>query len=339
MAELTLLVPELSRCLQFVGERAMEGEPRRWLGQARPVVHGHRHLSEGLFQLFGYPGADNYPSAAVCCHSLAADGAGDQAWLLLTPARFEADLTRLVVSELPEEALVEQLPEPLIMQLDSLLGEYDLGLVRHGSALLVYGNWLEQVHCSMPAEETLGRNVADALPSSAAPEVQKHFLRLFNEMQMLLHAFFQKPGEPFQGRFNGFWPHGAGCLPSTVPRPEFDQVFSNGSLARALAERAGIGWQTLPDRLGDSGWSAQRNLMVWHSDHSRTPEQRLQLLIRDCLDPLQQHLASGRLTRLTVLAERLGGWVFQPGQRWRFWRRRQSLLAAWQQLQRCANGN
>lgn len=336
MTELTLLVPELSRCLQFVGERTIEGEPRRWLGQARPVVHGHRHLSEGVFRLFGYPSADNYPSGAICCHSLSPDGAGDQAWLLLTPARFEADLTRLVVSELPIET---HLPQALIRQLDSLLAEYDLGLAHHGGALLAYGDWLKQVHYSMPAEETLGRNVAEALPRSDEPEIERRFRKLFNDIQMLLHAFFQNPGEPFHSRFNGFWPHSAGCLPSTVPKPEFDRVLSNWPLARAMAECAGIGWQALPDRLDDCGWAAQRNLMVWHSDDKHTPEHRLQLLIRDCLNPLQQHLASGKLTRLNLLAERLGGWVFQPSQRWLFWRRRKSLLAAWKQLQRCAHGH
>ena len=339
MPELSLLVPELSRCLRFVGERGKQGEVSRWLGQAKPVVLGHRNLSDGLFQLFGYRGADNHPSAAVCCQALSSDAVGNQAWLALTPARFEADLTRLVVSELPDQGLVAHLPPALICQLQSLLAEYDLGLLHKGSALLAYGDWLSQVSYSMPADETLGRNVADAFPVSSEPLVNRRFKRLFNEMQMLLHAFFQKPGEPFQARFNGFWLHGAGRLPTSIPRPAFDQIIADWPLARALAGLASSRWQALPASLDNFRFDANHSLMVWYCDHSSRPEQRLRSLTDDCLQPLRRQLASGRLTRLTVFAERLGGWMLQPSQRWRFWRARQSLVQAWQQLEHHADVN
>ncbi len=182
-----------------------------------------------------------------------------------------------------------------------------------------------------PLSAVVGRNIQSALPRG--PEAP-FWLRLANELQMLLHALsLNREREALDlASLNTLWFWGAGTLPvrSADAENHYDAIATDNALLTGISAWAGISRLALPGSAGELPRSGRTLLF---EEELLLPAQEMDALAwrnslarieRDWLAPLAAALASGGIEslRLSALGEE-AGFELRVGRRdlMKFWRR------------------
>ena len=194
-----------------------------------------------------------------------------------------------------------------------------------------------------PLSAVSGRRIERMLPET---HEAKDLRRLFNEIQMVLHAHVLNQQRESAGRMtiNSLWLWGAGSLPDRVDNP-FNGVWSNHPLARGLALAAGVPAHPVPP--------GAASLL----EHAK-PGPRQFVMLDDLLDPvldenaaayrttvlelekrwfapLRAALSSGSIRHVHIAAPTAYGmleWKTQRSDLWKLWRTPQPLVTWARQL-------
>ena len=179
-------------------------------------------------------------------------------------------------------------------------------------------------------KQAIGRDVNRLLPEG---EERLRWHRIFNEVQMLLHAHPVNMAREKRGAtlVNSVWFWGGGTLPATSS--PFDAIQSDDPLAMGLAKTAGIMPAPLP---ANSKLAAGNNSLVDIRDAERefirgnvaSWQAVLERLETRWFVPVLDGLRVGRIGRAvvaTVTGGRRHEWSVTRGALWRIWRRPRPL--------------
>lgn len=185
-----------------------------WLahGDRLPDVAGSRDAA--LRRVFRFAGAA-IPVAALRHHAVAND-AGIGAWLAADPAYVRSEATGARLLQCPIEDLSAEEAEHLAHALRPLLGDAGTPL-----AVDTPHAWCAHLPGGAPPVEftppayALGADLLDGLP---AGEAGRSWRRLFNEVQVTLHAHPVNVARTAAGKVpvNAVWFWGVGALPAPV---------------------------------------------------------------------------------------------------------------------------
>ncbi len=260
--------------------------------------------------LFQFPGT-GFPSAALAREFDAGD-AGNDVWLRVAPAYFHADMITVRMLRCGNFALSADETAELVNSLKPLFG--DAGFILEATAPL---RWylrceagLQMPELTSP-EAVLGDDLARHLPTG---DSGKRWRALHNEMQIILH------NHPLNARLvrrgelpiNGLWIWGGGALPMWV-KSDYDAVFSEDSVLRALAKKANILQKThLHDALiGDEFGNGVLDLVNVNATE----------LESDWLPLIDHALRRKQYAEIRLLFESGERFVVRAIHRWRIWRR------------------
>jgi hypothetical protein len=179
-------------------------------------------------------------------------------------------------------------------------------------------------------KEAIGRDVNRLLPEG---EERLRWHRIFNEVQMLLHAHPVNAAREDRGAavVNSLWFWGGGTVPAVSST--FDEMQSDDPLALGLARLAGIISTPLPV---DGGFAAGNNTLVELRDAEREFMRgnvagwwrALESLETRWFVPIFDLLRSGRIGRalITTVADgRKHEWSVTRGALWQIWKRPRPL--------------
>ena len=169
-----------------------------------------------------------------------------------------------------------------------------------------------------PLREVAGQDITASQPEG---DDRRLWLRRLTEAQMLLHAHPVNAAREARGvrTANALWLWGEGPPPSRLQN-EPVQVWCDDPLLRGLARLANLAPQPPVDAAAVLAGTGNRLVALPGGlDAAR--------LERDWFAPLARALGSPRLDRLELWLDTpsgLRGWLARPGDRWAFWRRRQT---------------
>ena len=243
-----------------------------------------------------------WPMAAITRQHDAGDAAA-RAWLRADPAFAQVESTGARLHAIGNLALTREEADEFLATLRPVFGES--GMVLDAP---VPGRWYLSLEPGAPLPEfadpaaALGGDLFQLLP--AGPEGRR-WRALFNEAQVLLHQHPRNAARVAAGRapVNALWFWGAGRLPHAV-QSGAGAVLSGDVELAALAALAGVG-QTQEPRAGT----------LVDLRQLRDPA-RLEAVLVDALhEGLEARLDFADGAR----------WSLRAAQRWRFWRRPQTL--------------
>lgn len=281
-------------------------------------------LEELLCGTFGVPRQADVPVAPL---SAAFDGLGGGCWLRADPVHLRLQRDHMVL--LPEVGI----DAAEAGQLCAALNEHFAGqgmafFAPHPQRWYVRTGSLPDIE-TVPLSLAAGRNVRDLLPGGRDAA---HWRRVFNEIQMLLHAHPVNEAREMRGELpvNSLWLWGGGCDTGMAPQKNCDYASSDEPLAGMLAAAAGVAfaeWQGhwCGAKNGDSQLlvctglrSALRrgDLDAWRT--------ALQAFETGYAQPLWRALRAGKISQLQV--DVLGGnharrVLLTRADTWAFWRR------------------
>jgi hypothetical protein len=275
-------------------------------------------LAGTLCHAFGIKQQQDWPLAPICAQAegIAAD---DGYWIRLDPVHLEVVMGGLILR--PPEALQLSLTEARALIADINLHWHHAGLeiqVVNPTCWLLRLPEIPNLRTT-PLDQIAGAYLTPNLPRGADA---RHYLKLINEVQMLMHSHPVNLAREQAGRpaVNGLWLWGGGTLPACKPR--FDIVAAEAFEFQALAQHAGVPLTPPPKTLSalQPGRRALVALTHPESDWDGTIETRLAQLEQDWFQPLLRQLIWGRIhqVRLDLIGQRAV--TLTPAQAWRFWR-------------------
>lgn len=262
-------------------------------------------------------------------------------WICADPVHLVADQSRVYLTAHTSLALSDPEASELVSELNRYYVEDGWEFVI-GSAHRWYLRIPEpQGVTTTPLHQALGQAIGPLLPQGAG---DIHWLRLVNEMQMLLHGCAVNLEREARGELpaNGVWLWGAGTLPPPVEGGQWGIVWADDCLVRGLALWQGAVENKLPNNFSE--WekqvvpgdtylkptSSERQLLVFDAlieaeidSHSR--EQWMQQWEENWAVPLLAALRSGKLESVTVSAATGQKWHIDRCALRRWWRRRRPL--------------
>ncbi len=202
---------------------------------------------ENLFDQFGYEQSEgqSFPVAAVTALS-DLEGSEGRTWMRVDPVFLHADLISLLLFDSQSFSLTKEETKGLFSIINPMIEEDRLRLISGDDPLRWYLE-LEKLP-SMTTTSPGTVNGQEIRPYLPVGKDQAYWIRLANEIQMLLHECSinierQKRGEV---PINSVWFWGAGKVPEQMTS-KFDQVISNDVNAKGLAICAGIPHKNIPD--------------------------------------------------------------------------------------------
>jgi hypothetical protein len=307
-AAATLLLPARAR---FAGLRLPDPVARR-LGRADPMPAGGPGDTAQLLRHFDLL-PRGWPVAALT-RDLDAGDALPAAWLRADPAWVRPDINGARLMACGDMLrLTQQDADALLPALRPLFG--DVGFILDAPTP---ARWYLRLprHARLPAfvdpADALGADVFDHLPGSDdSGSEARRWRALANEAQVVLHNHPWNARRAAAGKppVNALWFWGPGVLPDHVTT-RHSRLRSNDPLARALAKAAAI---THTDRaaidLSDgSGLHDLRDV--------GPPE-----AVDAWLGPMSEAIGDGTLQGLSLDFADGTGFLIEPRQRWRVWRR------------------
>lgn len=175
-----------------------------------------------------------------------------------------------------------------------------------------------------PLADTLGVDVADALPSH--PEAG-FWRRILNEIQVALHNCPVNVRRRQSGRqeVNSVWFWGGGFIPDTAPHDLIDTVYSNHPVTRGLAIINDCRLKHLEETsVSDFDSDGQAVLIDWLPATRFAEEEleKLEILVRQLLDRVEESSTS-----MTIVDGSGHGRIFTQNARFRVWRRKAPLYS------------
>jgi hypothetical protein len=285
----------------------------RLLGRGRVNWQPPLPVEAWLCREFRLP-AEEPPAAALRLHGEGGDP-GDDFWLCADPAHLKFEQGRLTLSGNKLEVGQAEIRQ-IVRAATPHLAEHVPGFAEfvagsEGSHGYLRLRRSPQI-MTTPFSAAVGRSIQLALPRG--PEARA-WLRLANELQMLLHALPLNRERETQGlpTLNTLWLWGSGVLPKPAPGNEnrYQSILSDKALLRGIAAWAGTPMRRRPHRAEELPLAGNTLLFV---DDLHLPAQELDAngwrnklveIDHDWLSPLQAALASGGMEslRLTALGE------------------------------------
>lgn len=307
----TLLLPERAR---FAGQR-LAPELAQWLGRADRDSAERAQLSRAFDVL-----PRGWPVAAATRQREAGDAA-NAAWLRADPVFVQPDMNGArLMAHGPALSLSADEAAELLAPLKPLFGDtgftIDAGAPSHWYLRLPLGAKLPEF--SSP-EDALGADLFDHLPEG---NEGRRWRALLSEAQVVLHNHPTNARRSARGQppINSLMFWGPGPLPDHV-RCDFDAVCSDDDAVQAFAFLAGVTQLPLPARWQAGEGDGHR---LFDLRHVRD----LSSLQSAWFAPLAAAIRSGQLgTAVLDFADGVR-FTLNPGQRWRFWRRRLRALDA-----------
>lgn len=280
---------------------------------------GHEtSLAGTLCQAFGIKQQQDSPLAAICA---SADGlkTADDYWLRLDPVHLEAVMGGLLLRS--PDSLQLSMPEAR-----ALIADINQHWQREGLEIQAVSPTRWYLHLpeapnlrTTPLDQMNGEYLTPGLPRGADA---RHYVKLINEVQMLMHTHPVNLARESEGRLavNGLWLWGGGNLPAGKAR--FDRVAGDVFELHALARHAGCAFTPAPKALADLHENGRALVALtapgegWDGDI----ETHLAQLEQNWFQPLLRQLAWGRIgqVRLDLLGQQTT--TLTPLQAWRFWR-------------------
>lgn len=296
------------------------------LRRGRPATH-EPGLAGTLCQAFGIKRQQDWPLAAICAMADGMNGHGY--WLRLDPVHLEAVMGGLLLRS-PDSLQLSQ------AEARDLVADINLHWRREGMEIQAASEVDNPVRWYMhlpeapnlhttPLDQMHGEYLTPHLPRGAD---SRHFLKLINEVQMLMHSHPVNVKRDNAGRLavNGLWLWGGGTLSDghhgQRRQTTFDRVAAESFEARALALHANSLCTTPPKKLSDLNASGRALVVLpppeagWDGDI----ETRLAQLEHDWLRPALQQVSRGRIQRLRLDLLGQQAVTLTPLQAWRFWR-------------------
>lgn len=301
---LIILLPEARR---FAGQ-PLGAEFARRLGRSdalAPAEPGERAQLQRYFKML----PRGWPMAAITRQSDCPDAA-QNAWLRADPAYVRADMGSVRLLACGDLNLSVAEAESFLKPLRPLFGDVGFPI-----SAPVPSRWYlalpreSKIPLFAPPAEALGADVFAHLPDG--PE-GKRWRALLNEAQVVLHNHPRNAERIAAGLLpvNSLWFWGGGILPDHVECLA-SSVVSDDDELRALCRAAGV-----PAATTDNGGQ------IIDCRRERTWEKVEASRLADAFASLGK-----RHARLTLDFADGGRRVFEPKQRWRFWRRPASKLA------------
>lgn len=266
-------------------------------------------------------------------------------WLAADPIHLRYHQERVILADASQFAISTEEAQQLIDGLNGFFGE--LGQFHLASPT----RWYLDLAAGTPLDDfapphlsaVAGRVVDQLLPEILATRPLRN---LYNEIQSFLHTHPVNRQRQTRGEvpINGLWLWG-GAPQESAPSADFTVVWSDLPLARGLARAAQVTSQTLPPDWPTlvSQSSAEGNHLIILDDLSTPTQYEDQYAYREGLRALEQRwiapivdaMTEGRVDSLIVQSPCVFGvvtWHYRRHDRWRVWRRRQSLAATAQTL-------
>ena len=319
----TLLLPPLKR---FSGS---SGTIARWVARGDRIAAAKPGREEALRACFKFIG-NTLPVAALT-HSLDAHEEVDVQWLRCDPAYVIADAVTLRLLACGDVALSQADAEQLAQPLKPLFGDagFPLEVVRPHRWYLRCPRDAKLPRFSTP-DDALGDDLARHLPDG---DNARQWRRLLNEAQIILtqHPINALRMQRGMAPVNSVWLWGAGALPAWV-KSDFDCVVSGDEIVTALAKRAGIDVESLPDDADAARCAAAvHDFAIDKASGVAAAEKRLLIDLAHRRDIAQLedtwaaaiHSALGRkgFSELSLRFESGECVSVKPAHRWRIWRR------------------
>jgi len=282
-------------------------------------------LAGTLCQAFGIEQQLDWPLAPIC--ALAEDIKVDAGyWLRLDPVHLEVVMGGLLLR--PPGSLELSMSEARALITDINLYWRDEGLAIQA---LSSTRWYLHLPAApnlhtTPLDQMDGEYLTPHLPRGADA---RHYLKLINEVQMLMHAHPVNLARENEGRpaVNGLWLWGGGNLAdSKVERnakTKLDLVAGNDFELHALARQAGCAFSAPPKKLSEMHATGRALVALTPFDGSMYGDiaAHLAQLEQDWFHPLLQQLTWGRIrqVRLDLIGQQAV--TLTPGQAWRFWQK------------------
>jgi hypothetical protein len=311
-----LPVPALMRLVARGRRTALDAGMEAWLCQEFKVERQH-----------------DWPVAPLL---LAADGKdpGDAYWLLCDPVHLSPQRGQLLLtcdsSSMPNADEAHALSATLNAHFAQD------GLTFHSPHPARWYLRLEHPPSMVTRDlpEVIGRDINQYLPGG---NDGLHWHQVLNEIQMLLHTHPVNQAREARGapEINSLWIWGGGVSP-LVPGGDFTAVWSDDTLARALAVKSNTPHHALPADalivLGKMAAKTAKPLVVLpqlqaaaNAGDTDQWQAELRHLERDWFAPLYAALRARRLSALTLVVPGVDRYDITFHDSWKFWRRSRTI--------------
>jgi len=283
-------------------------------------------LAGTLCQAFGIKPQQDWPLAPICADAEGLSTNDNGYWLRLDPVHLEVVMGGLLLR--PPGSLQLSLPEA-----HALIADINLHWREAGLEIQALGSTRWYLHLpaapnlrTTPLDQMDGEYLTPHLPRGADA---RYYLKLINEVQMLMHAHPVNLARENEGRpaVNGLWLWGGGNLADSIvernAKTTLDLVAGNDFELRALARHAGCAFSAPPKKLSEMHATGRALVALTPFDGSMYGDiaAHLAQLEQDWFHPLLQQLTWGRIrqVRLDLIGQQAV--TLTPGQVWRFWQK------------------
>ena len=330
MKSVHLVIPDLFLPRDFAAE-VLAGLSlpalQKMLGRGQSEILEPVPLENLLCDLFGIPCQHDAPVAAI---SAAFDGLGAGCWLCADPVNLDLQRDQLLLNGVHVRS--EDADTICASLNEHFAGQGMEFFAPHPQRWYVRLEVLPGMRTT-PLSKAIGGNVRKLLPTG---QDAAHSHRVFNEIQMLLHAHpinetREARGEP---TINSVWLWGAGHSGNIQPKKNFEDVRSDEGLVEMFSATAKVPFAKLAGQWSEASGDG-RQLLVWTGLRSALLRgdlaawrSALQDFESGYAQPLWQALRSGKIDRLQVDVlgrDRLYRVQLSRGDTRAFWRRNRRL--------------
>ena len=304
-----------------------------WLSRADKITLSELDYYRQLLALskINWIGSESAPIAPIA--RLGDRGEPDSHyWVAATPAHFAAEGDKIVLYGGGDIKLDDEEAQNFVTEFNSVYGG-DGWFLEARTPLRWYLRSPQHTQVQLADYDTVvGNSISDHLPQGADA---KSWLSLFNEIQMLFHGSELNQHRQMKGlpTINGVWLWGNGLLPEI--KPNWQQVWSDESMAQGLAKLSGVSPSVLPSsaedcigKLVSNGSVLITTRSLSHVESFRDPEAweaKFSEFISEWLPPLTSALKSRDIECLKLypggnVCFRLDASLLR-----RFWRVRKSI--------------
>ena len=345
--QLTLLVPELiwpepddRDIFDGLDSPALDS----LLARSRLARRPPQSFEATLSDTFTHPEGAPYAAFRLIGEAQDAVDADECSWICCDPVHLRFHQENLILAEMGHFGISFDEAQALVEALNTHLAN-----IGHFHAFTAERWYLQLTDTLLldgfdapPLSTVAGRRIERLLAESTQA---KGMRKLFNEIQMILHAHPINQQRENEGRMtiNSLWLWGAGKLP---PRADgaspshFDGVWSHTPLARGLARFASIPTHQLPldaAKFLENAAPGTRHLVVLEDllgpvQYEKREDYRnaLTQLEEHWFAPLQKQLSAGKISQLRIEASTAYAtlyWECTRSSQWKFWKRPQALVA------------
>ena len=329
MKSVRLIIPDLILPEEFAAEVVADlslPALQKMLGRGRIETLEAVPLENILCETFGIPCRTGAPIAPIAA---AFDGFGDGCWLRADPVHLELQRDRILLGGIPVSSEESAL-------LCSGLNEHFAGqgmefFAPHPLRWYLRLDLTPDIETT-PLSAAIGGDMRKLLPTG---KDAAHWHRIYNEIQMLLHAHPVNENREARGEppINSVWLWGTGRSGHVRAERNFEEACSDDSLVEMLAASAGVPYANWPGRWSEA--TEGRQLLVWTGLRSALLRGDLaawRAALQDFelgyAQPIWQALRSGKITSLRIdipCRDVMRRVKLTRRDSWAFWRRSKRL--------------